>query len=65
MAWNRVEVKLTVMTAEAANGVVVRWLLYCGMKWTVHIAVGGVGASVPILRMQEVPVWGLGLGDYR
>lgn len=34
------------MTAEAAKGVVVRGLMYCGVKRTVQMAVGGAGASV-------------------
>ena len=44
-AWNRVDVKVEIMTAEAAKGAVVRGLVYCGMKRTVHMAVGGGGAS--------------------
>ena len=48
-AWNRVDVKVEIMTAEAAKGAVVRGLLYCGMKRTVHMAVGGGGASLPKL----------------
>ena len=45
-AWNKVDVKVEIMTAEAARGAVVRGLVYCGMKRTVHMAVGGGGASV-------------------
>ena len=45
-AWNRVDVKMEVMTAEAAKGAVVRGLVYCGTRRTVHMAVGGGGASV-------------------
>ena len=48
-AWNRVDVKVEIMTAEAAKGAVVRGLIYCRMNRTVHIAVGGGGASVPRL----------------
>ena len=48
-AWNRVDVQVEIMTAEAAKGAVVRGLIYCGMKRTVHMAVGGGGASVPML----------------
>ena len=45
-AWNRVDVKIELMTAEAARGAVVRGLVYCGTRRTMHIAVGGGGASV-------------------
>ena len=45
-AWNRVDVKVEIMTAEAARGAVARGLVYCGMKRTVHMAVGGGGASI-------------------
>ena len=45
-AWNRVVVKMVLMTAEAARGAVMRGLVYCGAKRTVHMAVGGGGASV-------------------
>ena len=48
-AWNRVDVKVEIMTAEAAKGAVVRGLVYCEMKRTVHMAVGGGGASIPRL----------------
>ena len=51
-AWNRVDVKVEIMTAEAARGAVVRGLVYCGMKRTVHMAVGGGGASIPRLGPQ-------------
>lgn len=44
--WNRFDVKFEFMTAEAANGAVVRGLVYCGVSTTVHMAVGGGGASV-------------------
>ena len=45
-AWNRVDVKMELMTAEAAKGAVVKGLVYCGTRRTVHMAVGGGGASV-------------------
>ena len=45
-AWNRVDVKMELMTAEAARGAVMRGLVYCGTKRTVHMVVGGGGASV-------------------
>lgn len=45
-AWNRVDVKLESMRAEAAKGAVMRGLAYCGMRRTVHMAVGGGGASM-------------------
>ena len=45
-AWNRVDVKVEIMTAEAAKGAVVRGLIYCRMKRTVHMAVGGGGVSI-------------------
>ena len=44
--WNRVDVKMELMTAEAAKGAVVTGLVYCGSRRTVHMAVGGGGASV-------------------
>ena len=45
-AWNRVDVRMVLMTAEAAKGAVVRGLVYCGTRRTVHLAVGGGSASV-------------------
>ena len=45
-AWNRLDVKMELMTAEAAKGAVTRGLVYCGTKRTVHMAVSGSGASV-------------------
>ena len=45
-AWNRLDVKMEFMTAEAAKGAVTRGLVYCGTKQTVHMAVSGSGASV-------------------
>ena len=69
-AWNRVDVKMELMTAEAAKGAVVRGLVYCGTRWTVHMAVGGGGASVartkaveaaPLGAIARVPrAWQLG-----
>ena len=49
-AWNRVDVKMELMTAEAARGVVMRGLMYCGTRRAVHMAVGGGGASVTRAR---------------
>ena len=40
-AWNRVDVKMELMMAEAARGVVMRGLVYCGTRRTVHMPVGG------------------------
>ena len=40
------------MTAEAAKGAVVRGLVYGGIKRTVHMAVGGGGASIPRMGPQ-------------
>ena len=57
-AWNRVDVKMELMTAEAAKGAVVRGLVYCGTRRTVHMAVGGGGASVA--RAKHVDVTPLG-----
>ena len=37
---------MELMTAEAGKGAVVRGLMYCGTRRTVHMAVGGGGASV-------------------
>ena len=53
-AWNRVDVKVEIMTAEAAKGAVVWGLVYCGMKRTVHMAVGGGGVSIPRLGPRVV-----------
>ena len=50
-AWNRVDVKMELMMAEAAKGAVMMGLVYCGTRRTVHMAVGGGGASV----MREGP----------
>ena len=52
-SWNRVDVKVEIMTAEAAKGAVVRGLVYCVMKRTVHMAVGGGGANLPRLGPRE------------
>ena len=51
-AWNRVDVKVEIMTAEAFNGTVVRGIVYCGTRRTVPMAVGGGGASVPRQGLQ-------------
>ena len=48
-ARNRVNVMVEIMMAGAAKGAVVRGLVYCGMKRTVHIAVGGGRANIPQL----------------
>ena len=45
-AWNRVDVKMGLMIAEAERGVVMKGLVYCSTKRTVDMAVGGGGASV-------------------
>ena len=45
-AWNRVNMKVEIMTTEAAKEAVVGGLVYYGMKRTVHMAVGGGGANV-------------------
>ena len=45
-AWNRVDVKMELMTAEAPRGAVMRGLVYCGTKRTVHMAVRGGSTSV-------------------
>ena len=49
---------MELMTAEAARGAVVRVLVYCGTRRTVHMAVGGGGASVA--RAKPVDVAPLG-----
>ena len=62
-AWNRMDVKMELMTAEAARGAVMRGLVYCGGKRTVLMAVGGGSASVPRSRPVDMaphpraPVW--------
>ena len=61
-AWNRVEVKVEIMRAEAAKGTVVRGLVYCGKRRTVHMAVGGGGASA--LR-QGLQTSAIGIGARR
>ena len=61
-AWNRVAVKVEIMTPEAARGTVVRGLVYCGTRRTVHMAVGGGGASVLRQGLQPGTV---GIGDRR
>ena len=45
-AWNKVDVQMELMTTEAARGAVMRGLVYCGTRRTVHMAVGAGGASV-------------------
>ena len=52
-AWNRVEVKMELMTAEAARGAIMRGLVYCGTRQTVHLAVGGGGAAVTRARLVD------------
>ena len=61
-AWNRVDVKVEIMTAEAAKGAVVQGLVSCGMKRTVHMPVGGGGASIPRLgpRVGTAEIQGTG-----
>ena len=55
-AWNRVDVKVEIMTAGAAKGTVVRGLMYCRTGRKVHMAVGGGGASVPRPGLQQTAV---------
>ena len=57
-AWNRVDVKMELMTAEAARGAVTRGLVYCGTRRTVRMAVGGGGASVPRAKSVDMPPLG-------
>ena len=45
-ASNRVDVKVKLMKAEAEKGAMIRGLVYCGIRRTVHMAVGSGGASV-------------------
>ena len=45
-AWNRVDVMVELIMAEASKGAVIRRLVYCGIRRTVHMAAGGGGASV-------------------
>ena len=63
-AWNRVDVKMELMKAGVAKGVVVRGLVYYGTRRNVHMAVGGGGASVarakpvdaaPLVAIARVP----------
>ena len=44
--WNRVDVTVELMTAEAARTAVVQGLVYYGTRRTVHVAACGGGASV-------------------
>ena len=60
--WKRVDVKVEIMTGEAAKGTVVRVLVYCGTRRTGHMAVGGGGASVPRQGLQPGTV---GIGARR
>ena len=61
-AWNRVDVKVEIMMAEAAEGTVVRGLVYYGTRRTVHMAVGGGGANVP---RQGLQLSAVGIGARR
>ena len=45
-AWNRVDVRMELMMVEAASGAVMRGGGYCRTRRTVHMVVGGGGASV-------------------
>lgn len=45
-AWNRVDVKVELITANAARNAVVRGLVYCKVRRAVHIAVTGGRASM-------------------
>ena len=60
--WNRVDVKVEIMTAEAAKSTVVRELVYIGTRRTVHMAAGGGGASVSRQGLQTSTV---GIGTRR
>ena len=53
-AWNRVDVKMELMTAEAARGAVMTGLVYRGTKRTVHMAVGGGSAAVARARPVDI-----------
>ena len=57
-AWNRVDVKMELMMAEAARGAVMRGLVYCGTRRTVHMPVGAGGAS--LVRARPVNMGPLG-----
>ena len=61
-AWNRVDIKVEIMTAEAAKGTVVRGLVYCWTRRMVHMAVGGGGARDPRQGLQPSTV---GIGGRR
>ena len=52
-AWNRVDVKMELMTAEAARGAVMRRLVYFGTRRTMHMAVRGGGAAVTRARFVD------------
>ena len=56
-AWNRVDLKVEIMTAEAAKGTVVRGLMYYWTMRMVHMVVGGGGASVTRRGLQSGAVW--------
>ena len=61
-AWNRVDVKMELMTAEDAKGAVMRGLMHCGTRQTVHMAVGGGGAAAARARSVDTgplraPAW--------
>ena len=49
-AWNRVDMKVEIMTAEAAKGAVVRGHIYWGMKRTVQMGLGGGGVNISRLE---------------
>ena len=48
---------MELMTAEAARGVIMTGLVYCGMRRTVHMAVEGGGATmVRAMRVDMAPL---------
>lgn len=59
------DVKVELMTAEAAKGAVICGLVYCCMKRTVHMAVGGGRANIPRLGIQRGIEMGVGKGKPR
>lgn len=52
------------MTMEGAKGVLIRGLVYCGMKWTVHLVVEGGGANIPRFGIQRRIKVGVGGENY-
>ena len=53
------------MTTEGAKGVLIRGLVYCDIKWTVHMAMEGGRVNIPRSGIQRGIKVGVGGEHYK